>query len=89
MPFGTREGRQKTIDDFKSGRVKLIYLSPKHCTQGLNLQCVTHVIFYEPVDDPQDEKQIIARTVRLGQTKTVKIVKLICGNTMEDDPRFR
>ena len=57
---------------------RVLLLSSKYNASGTNLQCADHVIFVEPPGtNPRDslsiETQAIGRTLRLGQTRQVKV----------------
>ncbi|KAF8342516.1 P-loop containing nucleoside triphosphate hydrolase protein [Amanita rubescens] len=51
---------------------------------GINLTKATHVIMCDSDWNPQNDLQAIARAHRIGQTKTVKVYRLICQGSVED-----
>ncbi|KAJ3280728.1 DNA helicase rad5 [Rhizoclosmatium sp. JEL0117] len=75
--------------------VKVLMLSAKDSVSGLNLTEATHCIIMHPFHDNKEdyaigaEKQGIARTLRNGQTKTVKIVRFVVERTVEQEMHDR
>ncbi|ORY41584.1 hypothetical protein BCR33DRAFT_852102 [Rhizoclosmatium globosum] len=69
--------------------VKILMLSARDSVSGLNLTEATHCIVLHPFHSDIDEyaiaseKQGVARVLRNGQTKTVKIVRFYVENTVE------
>ena len=59
-------------------------LSSEKASSGLNLQDASHVILYDTVNDLFTEKQAIGRCVRIGQRKTVNVLRLIMKDTIEE-----
>ncbi|KAG6830939.1 hypothetical protein H0H92_013867 [Tricholoma furcatifolium] len=51
---------------------------------GINLTKATNVIMCDSDWNPQNDLQAIARAHRIGQTKTVKVYRLICQGSVED-----
>ncbi|KZO91804.1 hypothetical protein CALVIDRAFT_335743 [Calocera viscosa TUFC12733] len=51
---------------------------------GINLTKATHVVMVDCDSNPQTDAQAIARSHRLGQMKTVKVYRLICRGSVED-----
>ncbi|ORY41324.1 hypothetical protein BCR33DRAFT_344318 [Rhizoclosmatium globosum] len=75
--------------------VKVLMLSAHDSVSGLNLTEATHCIILHPFHDRTEEyavgaeKQGVARTLRNGQTKRVKIVRFIVENTVEEQMHNR
>ncbi|KAJ3078894.1 hypothetical protein HDU99_000327 [Rhizoclosmatium hyalinum] len=75
--------------------VKVLMLSAKDSVSGLNLTEATHCIIMHPFHDNKEdyaigaEKQGVARTLRNGQTKTVKIVRFVVERTVEQEMHDR
>ncbi|KAK3736329.1 hypothetical protein QZH41_020800 [Actinostola sp. cb2023] len=59
-------------------------LSTKAGGQGLNLTSADTVIFVDSDFNPQNDLQAAARAHRLGQTRPVKIIRLVARNTVEE-----
>ncbi|KAG9509780.1 Chromodomain-helicase-DNA-binding protein 7, partial [Fragariocoptes setiger] len=77
--------RQQAIDRFsKPGSDRFIFLL---CTRagglGINLTAADTVIIFDSDWNPQNDLQAQARCHRIGQSKAVKIYRLICRNTYE------
>ncbi|KAG1847208.1 P-loop containing nucleoside triphosphate hydrolase protein, partial [Suillus subalutaceus] len=51
---------------------------------GINLTKASTVIMCDCDWNPQNDLQAIARAHRIGQTKTVKVYRLICRGSVED-----
>ena len=83
--------RDKAIDTFNtSGENKIIMLSLKNSASGTNLTIASHIIFIEPVDASKDEiklieSQAIGRACRIGQTKTIKLHRILIRDTIEEE----
>jgi SNF2 family DNA or RNA helicase len=83
--------RDSAVSKFKEGsKSRVIMLSLKNSASGTNLTQATHIIFIEPVDAPKEEiklieNQAIGRACRIGQTNTVKIVRILIKDTIEEE----
>jgi SNF2-related domain/Helicase conserved C-terminal domain/Zinc finger, C3HC4 type (RING finger) len=74
---------QKTIDDFKNGKIKIIMLNAKFFGAGMNLQMATHVIIYHQFEKDLEE-QVIGRAHRLGRSEPLNIIYLLHDNEILD-----
>jgi len=77
--------RQAAIDRYsKPGSDRFVFLL---CTRagglGINLTAADTVIIFDSDWNPQNDLQAQARCHRIGQSKAVKIYRLICRNTYE------
>lgn len=84
--------RNKAINRFKMGGHdnSVILLSLANSASGTNLTEATHIIIVEPIDDTKEnikaiEGQAIGRAVRLGQKQLIKVIRILCKNTIEED----
>lgn len=83
---GTIRGkdRQASIDDFQEQDDIFVFLL---CTRaggvGINLTSADRCIIYDSDWNPQNDIQATARCHRIGQTKEVKMYRLITKNTYE------
>jgi SNF2 family DNA or RNA helicase len=83
--------KDKAIIDFTNNEdIKVIMLSSKNAASGINLTKASKIIFLDPVSGPYEyrkntELQAIGRAVRLGQTKTVEIVRFMIRDTIEEE----
>ena len=68
----------------KDSNIKVFLLSTKIACVGLNLTSANWVLIASPWWTPFVEDQFIARTVRFGQTKRVKVVYFIISSTIEE-----
>jgi len=80
----------KSIAKFKRDpHVRVIMLSSETCSSGNNLTEATHVILLDTVNTSKEnaiaiENQAIGRAFRLGQKKSVKVLRLIIEDTVEE-----
>lgn len=82
---GASRNRNKIIADFKDDEQKRVFLiSLKAGGTGLNLTEAEYVFIIDPWWNPAVEAQAIDRAHRIGQTKKVIAVRLICPNTVEE-----
>ncbi|WP_235917328.1 DEAD/DEAH box helicase [Hymenobacter busanensis] len=64
--------------------VRVFLVSLKAGGTGLNLTAADYVYLVDPWWNPAVENQAIDRSHRIGQTRKVVAVRLICPNTIED-----
>lgn len=80
------EARRKAIDAFNAAG------SPNHCFLlstragglGLNLETADTVVLYDSDWNPQNDLQAMARAHRIGQTRPVRIFRLVSRGTIEE-----
>ncbi|KAJ3064457.1 DNA helicase rad5 [Podochytrium sp. JEL0797] len=94
-----KAGASKVAKPVKRARkvkpVRVLMLSAKDSVSGLNLTEASHCIILHPFHDKKEdyaigaEKQGIARALRNGQTKTVKIVRFVVEETIEQEMHER
>ena len=79
------DARQAAIDRFsRGGSAAFIFLlSTRAGGVGINLVAADTVIIYDSDWNPQNDVQAMARAHRIGQTKTVKVFRLVTRNTYE------
>ncbi len=84
--------RNKAISRFKLGGKdnSVILLSLEHSASGTNLTEASHIIIVEPIDNTKEnikaiEGQAIGRAVRLGQKNVIKIIRILCKDTIEEE----
>lgn len=71
--------RKETIDSFKRGDFKVLYITYGCGAFGLNLQFCKHMIFAEHTWDYAVREQAEARIYRMGQGSEVTYYNLICS----------
>ncbi|KDQ50600.1 hypothetical protein JAAARDRAFT_63080 [Jaapia argillacea MUCL 33604] len=92
IPYGrldgstTRPRRALDIKLFQQEKspYQVFLISTKAGGLGINLTKATTVIMCDSDWNPQNDLQAIARAHRIGQTKTVKVYRLICRGSVED-----
>ena len=85
------EDRQNSINAYNSpDSTKFIFmLSTRAGGLGINLATADTVIIYDSDWNPQVDLQAMDRAHRIGQTKTVRVFRLITDNTVEERIIFR
>ena len=68
----------------------VLLLSLEKSASGTNLTEATHIIIVEPIDDTIEhikaiEGQAIGRAVRLGQKQVIKVIRILCKDTIEEE----
>ncbi|KAK6392458.1 hypothetical protein LTR65_003588 [Meristemomyces frigidus] len=78
--------RADAVDDFRSERknVRIMLVSLKAGNAGLNLNIASQVIILDPFWNPYIEEQAIDRAHRIGQTRPVKVHRILIKGTVED-----
>jgi len=75
------DARQDTVDAFTAHRGPAVLLAQIHAGgTGLNLQAASVVILCEPQIKPALEQQAVARAHRMGQTRRVRVHRLLTPN---------
>nr|WP_242949685.1 DEAD/DEAH box helicase [Clostridium pasteurianum] len=78
------EERGHMVNEFNKGKGDIFLISLKAGGTGLNLTGADVVIHYDPWWNPAVEQQASDRAHRIGQKKTVEIIKLIAMGTIEE-----
>ncbi len=75
--------REQEIERFQSTKTDIFLISLKAGGNGINLTAATEVIHLDPWWNPAVEDQASDRAHRIGQTKTVTVIRLLAENTIE------
>ena len=79
------EDRKKMVDEFNNNpSIKVFLISLKAGGTGLNLTGADIVIHLDPWWNLSAENQASDRAHRIGQTKTVEVIKLVSFNSLEE-----
>ncbi|KAH7727594.1 chromodomain-helicase-DNA-binding protein 1-like protein [Aphelenchoides avenae] len=83
--------RLKAVENFQrpNSDVFCFLLTPRAGGIGLTLTAADTVIFLDWDWNPQNDKQAAARCHRIGQTKPVRIIRLLASNTIEEVIKYR
>jgi superfamily II DNA or RNA helicase len=82
---GSTRNRQEIVDQFQNDPTLSVFLiSLKAGGTGLNLTAADTVIHFDPWWNPAAEAQASDRAHRIGQTRTVNVIKLIARDTVEE-----
>lgn len=78
------EERGRLVKEFNEGRGSVFLISLKAGGTGLNLTGADVVIHFDPWWNPAVEEQATDRAHRIGQEKTVEVIKIIARGTIEE-----
>ncbi|KAI3637152.1 hypothetical protein MIR68_004858 [Amoeboaphelidium protococcarum] len=78
------QDRFQVLDRYKTKSPFVFLLSTRAGGVGLNLVNADTVIFYDIDHNPQMDLQAAARAHRIGQSKEVTVIKLICKGTVDE-----
>ncbi len=89
IPFeyltGQTKERGKKVANFQENEdIRVFLISLKAGGIGLNLTQADYIYLIDPWWNPAAENQAIDRSYRIGQTKNVIAVRMICSNTVEE-----
>ena len=73
---GQTSTRAKVIDQFKTGKIKVLFLNSKNNGAGINLQEATDIILYHEMSDDL-KTQVIGRANRIGRTQSLYVHQLL------------
>ena len=71
---GTTVHMMHVLDDFKSGKIKVILLNTAHAGFGIDISCATDVIIYHSM--PHEKIQAVGRAQRVGRTEVLTVHNL-------------
>ncbi|XP_029356649.1 chromodomain-helicase-DNA-binding protein 1-like isoform X1 [Echeneis naucrates] len=78
------EERNLAVKHFSSKDIFVFLLSTKAGGVGLNLTAADTVIFVDSDFNPQNDLQAAARCHRIGQSRPVKVIRLLARDTVEE-----
>ena len=76
--------RVAMVKNFNQGEAQVFLISLKAGGTGINLTGADMVIHFDPWWNPAVEEQATDRAHRIGQKKTVEVIKLIARGTIEE-----
>ncbi len=76
--------RVKLTKEFNEGKCDVFLISLKAGGTGLNLTGADLVIHYDPWWNPTTEEQATSRAHRIGQTRTVEVIRLVMHHSIEE-----
>jgi len=77
------EDHQKALNEFLTGKKRILLANPASAGHGLNLQFCSNVIFYELDFSLENFLQSIQRIERIGQTDKMTVFHLLTKGTLE------
>ena len=78
------KARAQAIENFQNGEGDVFLISLKAGGQGLNLTSADYVVHLDPWWNYSAQNQASDRAHRIGQTRTVEVIKLIAENSIEE-----
>lgn len=82
---GQTKDRGQKVHSFQNNEdIRVFLISLKAGGVGLNLTQADYIYLVDPWWNPAAENQAIDRSYRIGQTKNVIAVRMICSNTVEE-----
>ncbi len=82
---GQTKDRGEKVTHFQNNEdIRVFLISLKAGGVGLNLTKADYIYLVDPWWNPAAENQAIDRSYRIGQTKNVIAVRMICSNTVEE-----
>jgi len=78
------EERMRMVNAFNGGEKQVFLISLKAGGTGLNLTGADMVIHYDPWWNPAVEDQATDRAYRIGQNKSVQVVRMLTQGTIEE-----
>jgi len=83
--YGTTSNRETPVTTFqKDEAVKVFLASIKAGGVGLNLTAADYVLLLDDWWNPAVEAQAFSRAHRIGQTRNVEVMRLLCKDTVEE-----
>ena len=79
----TDADRNKAVDDFQEGRIKVIFAHPKSASHGLTLTRGTTTIWASPTFNAEHYAQFNRRIYRAGQKRKTETVHITAEDTLE------
>ena len=81
----TAGDREKELESFRYKPTKTVFLvSLRAGAYGLNLTCASQCVLLDPFWNPFVEEQAIDRIHRIGQSRHVKVYRIVIEGTVED-----
>ncbi|KAH7231488.1 SNF2 family N-terminal domain-containing protein [Fusarium solani] len=85
----SNKDRVRALEEFqKDQSVSVLLITVQTGAVGLTLTVATQVHIVEPQWNPSVEEQAIARALRMGQTKPVKVFRYMMENTVEEEMEY-
>jgi len=90
IPYGVINGaandaqRQKVVEDFQNGVIKVIFAHPRSAAHGLTLTRGTTTIWSSPTWSSEQYEQFNRRIYRAGQTRKTETIHITASATLEE-----
>ena len=77
--------QNRTLEDFKSGRINVIMLNSRYAGSGIDIHFATDVILYQLFSDNINH-QVVGRAQRVGRSEALNVHQLYHENEILDSP---
>lgn len=77
------EERNRSVEEFKKGKAKLLFATPQSAKEGLTLTVANNAIFYDRGFNLDDYLQAQDRIHRISQTKTCNIYNIMVMDSID------
>jgi hypothetical protein len=74
-PAQNKHGIAKRLADFESGKIRVLLISNRTAVLGMNILSATHILLLHKMI-PEEEKQILGCSYRMGREKPLHCIKL-------------
>ena len=74
-PSQNKDGIAKRLADFEAGRIRVLLISNRTAVLGMNILAATHILLLHKMV-PEEEKQILGCSYRMGRTRPLHCIKL-------------
>ncbi|KAK4038402.1 SNF2 family N-terminal domain-containing protein [Parachaetomium inaequale] len=81
----TYSARLRILEEFRTAEVPVLLMTVQTGAVGLNLTAANYVHIIEPQWNPAVEEQAIARAVRMGQRRTVTVIRYVVKSSVEEN----
>ncbi|KAK4146368.1 SNF2 family N-terminal domain-containing protein [Dichotomopilus funicola] len=81
----THSARLRVLEEFRNQDASVLLMTVGTGAVGLNLTAANYVHIVEPQWNPAVEEQAIARALRMGQTRTVTIIRYVVKSSVEEN----
>jgi len=83
--YSETKDKDRSIEDFKTGRARFMVANPHSAAHGLTLVNCSTMIYYSLDYSYEAHRQSQHRIHRIGQTKTCLYIYLLAENTIDED----
>jgi SNF2 family DNA or RNA helicase len=86
-PSQNKDGIAKRLADFEAGRIRVLLISNRTAVLGMNILAATHILLLHKMV-PEEEKQILGCSYRMGRTRPLHCIKLYHEREMQQQQQL-